>query len=197
MEERLTWRSKCAVEGQLQQSARSQKVALLNGAGGGSNFFERARYVRCWGSAATPKPRGSGVSKSDVSHSLKIIQLVSIVPLSRMGFPEEICCKYQQLEPAYTFTGDEEIRNFQLIKHIVCAAGLRHFVVKDPEGIILREFTHHGCNEAFMAACRFAEEQGKPWMVSNGPLFFDPPSARCWTTHQVAHVAEMPVEGDG
>lgn len=114
---------------------------------------------------------------------LVIIQLHPTVPLSRMGFPDEILSKYQLLEPAYTRAGDVEARNFQLIKHVVISTGIRQFAVTDVEGNSLGEFTQGGCNQAFMAACRFVEELGKPWKVSNGPLFFDPTSGRCWTTH--------------
>lgn len=115
--------------------------------------------------------------------NLKIIQLHPTVPLSRMGFPDEILSKYHLLEPAYTRAGDDDVRNFQLIKHVVSSAGIRQFAVTDAEGNSLGEFTQEGCNQAFMAACRFVEELGQPWKVSNGPLFFDPASGRCWTTH--------------
>lgn len=118
-----------------------------------------------------------------MNQNLTIIQTHPIVPLSRMGFPDEILSKYQLLEPAYTRSGDEEVRNFPLIKHAVSSTGIRQFAVKDAEGNTLGEFTQEGCNQAFMAACRYVEELGKPWKVSNGSLVFDPASGRCWTTY--------------
>lgn len=125
-----------------------------------------------------------------MSKAANIIQLYPIVPMSRMGFPDEMLRKYVILEPAYSSIGGREVVNREEPQNVVTGIGFRQFIVTGAAGEVLGRFTQPGAGQAFIAACRFAESLGSPWKVRDGHLSFDPNSGRCWSRHLLGVVPD-------